>query len=416
MEQSILTNPRLQEKPQRQTAGANHRRPRVLRIIARLNTGGPARHVTLLSADLHKKGYPHLLVAGQVGRGEGSLQALAEKSRIPMEVLPALGPELSLGKDLLALVQLIRIIHRFRPDIVHTHTAKAGFVGRLAARLCGVPRVFHTYHGHVLRGYFPRPRQEIYRRLEALAGKWSTGLVTLTEGLAAELVDLGVAPREKFRVIPLGLDLAPFLKARLHPELKARLGLGATTTLMGCVGRLAPIKNLAAMLEAMKALPADWHLVLIGDGESRKNLEKQSLDWGLQKRIHFHGWCENLVWAYGGLDLVVNCSKNEGTPVSLLEAMVAGVPVVATPVGGVPELLQQTGTGLLLGGTSPEEISRGIKQCLASRTKQRPSKQIRAGIVQNFSVRTLVGRVEELYRAASAEPRDSAEDLGGSIS
>lgn len=396
-ESQSLANLQNLSSKRRKSSATNSRFPRVLRIIARLNTGGPARHVTFLSSGLQQKGYPHLLVAGQLGEGEGSLQDLAKRADVAMELLPSLGPEIRPGKDLRALMQLIGVIRRFRPDIVHTHTAKAGFLGRLAARLCGVPLVFHTYHGHVLRGYFSRPKQELYRLLERLAGKMSTQLITLTEGLASELGQLGVGAKEKFCIIPLGLDLAPFLEVHPHSELKTRLGLDSKIKLMGCVGRLAPVKNLSAILEALPALPDEVHLVLVGDGEERKVLEAKTLSLGLADRVHFYGWCEDLPWLYGGLDLVVNCSKNEGTPVSLLEAMVAGVPVLAAPVGGIPELLRQAETGTLLEGIAPRQILHGLKTCLKDLHLQKPTMETRRFVMSAFSVKTLVQRVEDLY-------------------
>jgi len=341
-------------------------------------------------------------VAGRVGKGEGSLQNLAEIAGIEMKLLPALGPEISPAKDLLALIQLIGVIRRFKPDIVHTHTAKAGFLGRWAARLCGVPKIFHTYHGHVLRGYFSKPKQEFYRWLETLAGRFSTKLVTLTEGLAGELADLGVAEREKFEIIPLGLELTPFLEVQPHAELKAQLGLASQAILIGCVGRLAPVKNLPALLEAMASLPANIHLVLVGDGEDRKALEEKARSLGLANRVHFFGWSETLPWIYGGLDLVVNCSKNEGTPVSLLEAMAAGVPVLASPVGGIPELLQHLKTGTLMEGISPAEILSGVRNSLSLLSSSKPSAEFRKRVVDSFSVDSLVQGIETLYQGPAS--------------
>jgi glycosyltransferase involved in cell wall biosynthesis len=404
-----MENQRLASSNQsrRQAHGApaeESRRPRILRIIARLNTGGPARHVTLLSRGLEKKGYPHLLVAGRVGRGEGSLQPSAKTAGIDLYDLPWMGSEINPGKDFISLLRLITVIRRFQPDIVHTHTAKAGFLGRWAAYLCGVPRIFHTYHGHVLHGYFSRPKQDFYRLLERLAGKISTRLITLTEGLASEMVELGVAGREKFEIIPLGLELSPFLEVQPHAQLKAQLRLDATATLVGCVGRLVAVKNLEALLKAMPALGGTIHLVLVGDGEDRKSLEEKSRSWGLSDRVHFYGWCENLPWMYGGLDLVINCSRNEGTPVSLLEALAAGVPVVAAPVGGVPELLRQVGEGTLLEGIRGEEIVRGIQGVLGDLQARRPTAEKRRTIVETFSVEALVKRIEELYQTTAPGP------------
>jgi len=371
-----------------------------MRVIARMNVGGPAVQVSGLMRHLPREDFDQRLFTGWC-TGDEADYLMAQALDVEATRVSGLGRALRPGDDARALGTLVRHIREFRPDIVHTHTAKAGFLGRLAARLCGVPLVFHTYHGHVLRGYFSRPKQEIYRRLETLAGKWSTGLVTLTEGLARELVDLGVAPRKKFQVIPLGLNLSPFLKVQPHGERKTRLGLDPQTVLIGCVGRLVAVKNLTAMLKAMVRLPARVHLILVGDGEEKKSLETQAQAAGLAGRVHFFGWCENLPWMYGGLDLLVNCSRNEGTPVSLLEAMAAGVPVVASPVGGVPELLRQTGTGALLEGITPEKILRGIETFFAYLTEKKPSMETRLAIVRSFSVDRLVRRIEELYKTFS---------------
>jgi len=211
--------------------------------------------------------------------------------------LPRLGREISPINDFLCLGKLIRIIREFRPDILHTHTAKAGFVGRVAAILGGVPVIVHTFHGHVLRGYFPAWKNSLFRFFETVLAKRTNLLITVSQKVALELAEEGVAPASRFQVVPLGLHLDPFLIVEPHSGLKKELGLPVQAQLIGAVGRLVPIKDLDTLLQALALLQADLpdlHLVLVGDGESNPALLATTQKLGLSKRVHFLGWRHDL--------------------------------------------------------------------------------------------------------------------------
>lgn len=379
---------------------------RVLRVIARLNIGGPARHVSLVSKGLDARGYRHLLVKGAESGTEGSLRELA--SGVEVSDLPRLGREISPINDFLCLGKLIRIIREFRPDILHTHTAKAGFVGRLAAILGGVPVIVHTFHGHVLRGYFPAWKNSLFRFFEKVLAKRTNLLITVSQKVALELAEEGVAPASRFQVVPLGLHLDPFLIVEPHSGLKKELGLSTRSQLIGAVGRLVPIKDLDTLLQALALLQADLpdlHLALVGDGESRQPLSATIRKLGLSACIHFMGWRHDLPHIYGGLDMVVLSSRNEGTPVSLIEALAAGRPVVATQVGGVPEVLQGGKLGRLVPPGNPTEMAQAIRAELAH-TRGLPW-SLRVELVERYSPKRLVEQMDQLYRQALARRRVS---------
>jgi len=371
---------------------------RVLRIIARLNIGGPARHVALLSAGLDRKGYRHLVVAGRESGDEGSLRNLTNEMGVEVMNLSQLGREISPGNDLFCIWELIRVIRKFRPDIVHTHTAKAGFVGRIAALVAGVPCIVHTFHGHVLRGYFSFLKNMVFRNLEKFLAKKTDLLITVSRRVAEELAQEGVAPIDRFEVVPLGLSLDSFLKVKPHEDLKKELGLSEGARLMGVVGRLVPIKDLESLLQAMAILQrghSDLHLALAGDGESRLALMDSARHQGLGDRVHFLGWRHDLGFIYGGMDLVVLSSRNEGTPVSLIEALAAGRRVVATAVGGVPEVLEEGKLGRLVPAGDVGGLAEAIRVELGRSGSLSQSR--RKAIVSCYSPEKLVDRINNLY-------------------
>lgn len=381
---------------------------KILRTIARLNIGGPALHVSLLSAGLNDVGYQHLLVVGSGSEREGNLADLAERDGVKLCPLPALRREISPTRDIFCLVQLRRILRDYRPDIVHTHTAKAGFIGRTAALLEGVPVLAHTFHGHVLSGYFGFLKERLFRWIESFLAARTHLLITVSEGVADDLARLGVAPRGKFSVLPLGLPLEEFLQVRPHGELKKELGLPADAILVGAVGRLVPVKNLGLLVEAVAHLSRREpriHLVLIGDGEDRENLQSRARGLGIAGKVHFLGWRIDLAKVYGGLDVVALSSINEGTPVSLIEAVSAGRPVVATSVGGVPEVLEKGNLGILVPSGDFAALAEGVRQALAR--GQTLGEEDRRRVVARYAPERLVREMDSLYRAQLARSAES---------
>jgi glycosyltransferase involved in cell wall biosynthesis len=370
--------------------------------------GGPAHHVSILSERLPADRYRTVLVCGNVGAGEEELPVSVAPVRIA-----TLAPELGPRRDLAALVQLVRLMRRERPDIVHTHTAKAGFLGRLAARLAMGPRpiVVHTYHGHVLEGYFGRAQTALYRGLERTLGMVSDALIGVSQATVDDLVRLGVAPRHKFRVIPLGLDLDRL--ARLGDDVRRRgraeLDLGADDVAAVFMGRLVPIKRVDRLIDALatvRSLGVPLVLVIVGGGELEDALRAQARALGVEDAVRFAGYRADVAPMLASADLAVLSSANEGTPVALIESAAAGLPLVATDVGGVAEVVVE-GTGSLIG----QDDAQGLVDAIAALARD-PALRARCGaaarshVLGRYAAARLVDDVDTLYRElAAARPR-----------
>ena len=373
---------------------------RVVRIIARLNIGGPAIHATLLAERLDPARFTTTLVTGTEDASEGNYLALHGR-QADVEVIPDLGREIRPLRDVKTLRRLMAVIRRVRPHVVHTHTAKAGAVGRLAAILTGVPVIVHTFHGHVLRGYFSPAKTEVYRTIERGLARRTHRLLTVTDRVRDELIALGVGRADQYTTVPLGFDLAPLVQAeRRRGELRAELGLGAAP-LVGIVARLVPIKAhevfLAAAARIHAAQPAARFLV-VGDGERRQALEQQVDVLGLRPVTHFLGWRADLDRLYADLDVVVLTSRNEGSPVALIESMAAGVPVVSTAVGGVADVVADGTSGLLAAMDDDEAVARHVLTLLDDRDRAAAmGRNGRARVVATYSADRLVADIEALY-------------------
>ncbi len=378
----------------------------MLRIFSRLNIGGPSVHVILLSAGLRPLGYETRLVVGKESPREGNMLPLAAEKSVTCEAMGGLGREIAPLADARALVGLVRLMRAWRPAIVHTHTAKAGLLGRLAARAAGVPTVVHTYHGHVLRGYFSPAKTALFRRLETWLAASADALVAVSESVRDDLVSLGIAPAVKIRVVPLGLDLAHLALELPRGVLRREAGIPDEAPLVGMVGRLVPIKDAPSFLRAARIVAesrADARFALVGDGEERPSLEALCREMGLDGKVTFFGWRRDLAAVYGDLDVVVNASRNEGTPVALIEALAAGRPVVATRVGGTPDLLGEGERGRLVPPGEPETLARAVLETLAgSEAARRRAQAGREHVLTRHSSDRLVRDVDALYRELRA--------------
>jgi len=337
------------------------RNPKVIRIIARLNVGGPAKHVVWLTAGLDE-GFNTMLVTGTVPKGEGDMSYFAAEAGVFPVVLPEMSREIS-AKDVITIWKLFRLFLRERPDIVHTHTAKAGTVGRAAGFLyrwltpgvlIGKPRqckFVHTYHGHVFHSYYGRGRTRLFLFVERLLAKIVTNrLIVISKQQSIEIGEkFGVGQPSQIKVIPLGLDLDIFADyAKRRSKFRHELCVPDDAILVGIVGRLTEIKNHEMFLNVVARFKAvdpacrrqgAVRFIVIGDGLLREQLEYQSLSLGLDKDVIFVGGRKDPEYFYPALDVVALTSHNEGTPLTLIEAMANGRPVVATNVGGVVDLL-----------------------------------------------------------------------------
>jgi glycosyltransferase involved in cell wall biosynthesis len=379
---------------------------RVLRVFSRLNIGGPSVHVILLSAGLRPLGYETRLVVGRESPREGNMLALAAEKNVVCEAMAGLGREIAPLSDLRALVGLHRLMRAWRPAIVHTHTAKAGVLGRLAARSAGVPTVVHTYHGHVLRGYFSPAKTALFRRLETRLAHAANVLVAVSESVKQDLVALGIAPAEKVRVIPLGLDLSHLAADLPRGALRREAGIPDASPLVGMVGRLVPIKDVPTFLRAARIVREtrpEARFALVGDGEERPALESLCRELDLDGKVTFFGWRRDLAAVYGDLDVVVNASRNEGTPVALIEALAAAKPVVATRVGGTPDLLGEGERGRLVPPAEPEALARAVLETLEeSEAARRRAQAGREHVLARHSSERLLRDVDALYRELRA--------------
>ncbi|OGG01221.1 MAG: hypothetical protein A3F83_16415 [Candidatus Glassbacteria bacterium RIFCSPLOWO2_12_FULL_58_11] len=337
---------------------------KILRIIARLNIGGPALHVIILNSELDPETYVSQLVTGRESPAEGNMNDLASEKGVVPIIIDALGREIFFKEDIRALIKLIRLINREKPDIVHTHTAKAGTLGRIAAKLTDVPIIIHTFHGHIFHSYFGSLKSKLFLWLERLLAKFTDVIITVGEQQRREIIEYRVAEPEKVVAVPLGLDLKPFINAKSDPNLlRDELGLNRNILLVGIVARLVPIKNHICFLEAARLVLErydDARFLIIGDGELRKYLEQMTRELSLESRVIFMGFQHNLVKIYAGLDIVTLSSFNEGLPVALIEAMAAAKPVVSTNVGGVGDLILDGDNGLLVPSNDPAALAEAI--------------------------------------------------------
>jgi glycosyltransferase involved in cell wall biosynthesis len=387
----------------RQTGEAADRPIRVARVIARLNIGGPAQHVTLLTAGLDQTRFVTTLITGVVGEREGDFTEAARARGVEPVVIPELGRAIRPSRDLVVLCKLVRLFRRLRPDIVHTHTAKAGALGRLAARMAGVPVTVHTFHGHVLEGYFSPAATRTFLAIERWLARGTDRLVTVSPRLRTQLLAMGIGRPDQVEVVPLGLDLGRFRLGRgaSAPALRASLGLAPGTPLLGSVGRLVPIKDHPTLFRAVAQLEADGeaaHLVVVGDGEDRPALARLAQALGVSARVHFLGWRADLETILNELDVVICSSRNEGTPVALIEAMAAGVAVLSTEVGGVADLVTHGETGWLVPPGDPSAMAGAIRRLLAEpNLRARLAAAGRGVALDRHDVTRLIARIERLY-------------------
>lgn len=380
---------------------------RVARIISRLNIGGPAIQALTMTRLLGPLGYETLLIRGSEADHEGSMDALAEQLGVVPLRVPRMRRELGL-RDLVAFAHLVRTLRRFRPDVVHTHAAKAGTLGRLAAIVPGPgrPRVIvHTFHGHSLSGYFSSPKAALFLRIERYLARRTTRLVAVSEEVRDDLVRLGVAPPEQIDVIRLGFDLSRFAtddaaRAARRAELRARLGIPAQARVVTIIARLVPIKRVdrfLAMAERLADEPDVWFLIA-GDGELRAALQAIELSPALATRVVWAGFQQDVPGVCFASDVVVLTSDNEGTPVSLIEAQAAGVPVVSTRVGGAATVVGDRPEALVA-ADDVAGLARAVRALLDDLGAAREAARAGADRVRaEFSLEALVRSLDELYR------------------
>lgn len=380
---------------------------RVLRVIARLNMGGPAIHVASLAAGLETRGYHTTLVAGSLARGEDSMAFVAERLGVAVVSVPEMEREISALHDASSIRRLAEIIRVERPHVLHTHTAKAGALARAAALVAGrarPPVVLHTFHGHVLKGYFGPTRTAFFRRVEQTLARLSDVLVAVSPEVRDELVELAVAPREKFAVIRLGIPLEERLGDPTGDLDYRRLyGIPEQAFVVGWVGRMTGVKDTSAALEILRATRergVEAVLCLVGDGPDREQLEQVAHDLGIARACFFVGYQEDVAGYYRLFDAFLLPSVTEGTPVSAIESLASGTPVVANRVGGVPDVVRDGVDGYLVAAGDIEGAAARLAELAGDPAlRARLGGAGRARVLERYSVSRLVDDVDRLYRA-----------------
>lgn len=401
---------------------------KILRIIARLNVGGPARHVVWLSDRLKPRGYDTTLIAGTVPDGEEDMAYFAAENSVEPVFIKEMSRELS-AKDIISLAKIFITMLRERPDIVHTHTAKAGTVGRISAfayrwltfgTIIGRPRkvrIIHTFHGHVFHSYYGAGKTRVFLAIERILAAIATDkIVVITDQQLDEINGrFRVGRPEQFAVIPLGMDLERF-EATVDKAAKARETFGAAPDefVVGFSGRLTEIKDVPLLLRAARLCiessgSRKFRFVIIGDGSLRTELNALANDLGIDDRVVFLGNRTDIHDLLPGLDVFALTSKNEGTPLSLIEAMAAGVPAVSTNVGGVSDLLGETvethefgrvcSRGIAIDSRNEHDFANGLLYLAESNEiKERVNSEARLFVRERYSIDRLMSDVDLLYR------------------
>ncbi|HBR57039.1 MAG TPA: hypothetical protein DEA22_06165 [Blastocatellia bacterium] len=404
---------------------------KILRIIARLNVGGPARHVVWLTAGLNDNEFRSALIAGSVPAGEGDMAYFAEENGVRPMFIAEMSRELSL-RDIVSLFKVYREIKRFRPDVIHTHTAKAGTIGRTAAFFyrwftagvfVGRPRrirVFHTFHGHVFHSYYGRWKTALFILIERfLAFAATDKIIVITPQQLDEINGrFKVGRRGQFEVVRLGIELGSFADGtEMRSRFRAAIAAADNEILVGLIGRLTEIKNIPMFLRAAElcrddksAEGARIRFIIVGDGHLRKNLEAETAHRGLGDSVLFLGNRDDIEEVYAGIDIVALTSTNEGTPLSLIEGMASARPVISTSVGGVKDLLGDEietcngfticRRGLGIASGNAEGFSSGLIY-LAKNEKLRESlgQAGKSFIKANYSKERLIEDIRTLYRS-----------------
>jgi|SRR6185312_691962 len=336
---------------------------RIVRIINRFNLGGPTYNVTYLTRYLAPE-FETLLIGGMKDESEASSDFILQQNGLTPTIVPEMRRSINPTNDIVAYTKIKKLIKDFKPHIVHTHAAKSGALGRMAAFACNVPITIHTFHGHVFHSYFGGLQTSVYKNIERYLAKRTTALVTLSEIQKHELADIHhIAPRDKFHIVPLGFDLEKFWtnKETKRKDFRKQFCIEDNEIAIGIIGRLVPVKDHKMFLNAFKLAKSSTKnkikAFIIGDGELKEELMKYCSEIGLTftsrtdlhplSDVFFTSWIKEVDIANAGLDIIALSSLNEGTPVSLIEAQAAGKPIVSTQTGGIENVVMPGETALL---------------------------------------------------------------------
>lgn len=376
--------------------------PKILRIINRFNIGGPTYNAAYLTKYIGDE-FETLLVGGQKDETEDSSEFILNSLGLEPLIIPEMMREVDLKQDRIAYKKIKELIGDFKPDIVHTHASKAGAIGRLAAHNMKVSQIYHTFHGHVFHSYFGKAKTAIYKSVERNLAKKSTRIIAISEIQKQELSQIHkICKPEKITVVPLGFDLERFHTDLDNKRLKFRTewNIADDEIAIGIVGRLVPIKNHDLFLEAAKKVTDQTNkklkFVIVGDGELREELESKVAELALNNVI-FTSWQKNVDVVNAGMDIIALTSRNEGTPVSLIEAQAGRKPIVSTRVGGIENLVQPNLTALLSESGDIEDFSSNLLKLVENEELRRSFASNGDHVLDNFHYTRLCEDFRRIY-------------------
>ena len=383
---------------------------KILRIINRFNLGGPTYNAGLLTKYLSDE-YETILVGGNHEESEGSSMHIVEHLGLEPVIIPEMQRSVSPKNDRIAYNKIQKIIQDFKPDIVHTHASKAGALGRKAAFSAKIPQIYHTFHGHVFHSYFGSLKTNLYKNIERRLAKKSTNIIAISELQKKELSEIHrICPAEKIKVIPLGFDLTPFYTntEAKRKEFRSKWNIKENEVAIGIVGRIVPIKDhvffIHVIEQVLKKTSKKIRVFIVGDGEERVNIQalisKKKLSYSSNSTpalFQFTSWMKNVDEVNAGMDIICLTSKNEGTPVSLIEAQASGNPVVSTNVGGIENVISADETGYLSDVGDLEQFTinllklienEGIRNNMSNKGRERST---------HYSFENLISNIKSLY-------------------
>ena len=383
---------------------------KILRIINRFNLGGPTYNAGLLTKYLSDE-YETILVGGNHEESEGSSMHIVEHLGLEPVIIPEMQRSVNPKNDRIAYNKIQKIIQDFKPDIVHTHASKAGALGRKAAFSAKIPQIYHTFHGHVFHSYFGILKTNLYKSIERRLAKKSTNIIAISELQKKELSEIHrICPAEKIKVIPLGFDLTPFYTntEAKRKEFRSKWNIKENEVAIGIVGRIVPIKDhvffIHVIERVLKKTSKKIRVFIVGDGDERVNIQalisKKKLSYSsnsIPALFQFTSWMKNVDEVNAGMDIICLTSKNEGTPVSLIEAQASGNPVVSTNVGGIENVISADETGYLSDVGDLEQFTinllklienEGIRNNMSNKGRERST---------HYSFENLISNIKSLY-------------------
>lgn len=383
---------------------------KILRIINRFNLGGPTYNAAYLTKYLEPD-YETLLIGGQHDESEKSSMHILDNLGLKPIIIPEMQRSLNPYKDQIAFKKIQNIIKEFKPDIVHTHAAKAGALGRRAAYKMGVNQIYHTFHGHVFHSYFGNFKTRIFKEIEKNLAKKSTKIIAISEIQKSELSKIHkICPENKIEVIPLGFDLERFNtdKDAKRKEFRKKWNLKENEIAIGIIGRLVPIKNhkffIDAIQEVLKNSKVPIRAFIVGDGEEKQNIinyiKNKNLDFSLNYNpatFHLTSWIKEIDRVNSGMDIICLTSLNEGTPVSLIEAQASGKPIVSTKTGGIENIVLENKTALLSEKNDLHNFSKNLLSLVNDSNKRKLFSKFGLEKSKDFHYDQLVNNIKNLY-------------------